>query len=122
MARIRTLEQAAAWIDRVGLALLFAKADVVLPSLWEAVKGDREEAWAVREPDGTFVRWSDEMATIWTLKDELPAARAACVGKHLGGVSTVVSPRLLPTLYALTGRAGVETDFRSELAGLELEL
>ena len=33
---IDTLEAAAAWVDEVGLALLFPKADVVLPSLWEA--------------------------------------------------------------------------------------
>jgi hypothetical protein len=32
---VRTLSQAARWVDKVGLALLFPKADVVLPSLWE---------------------------------------------------------------------------------------
>src|SRR4029079_12053568 len=34
---IRTVPQAARWVDKVGLALLFPKADVVLPSLWEQV-------------------------------------------------------------------------------------
>jgi len=32
--RIRTLEQAAAWIDDVGVAFLFPNGDYVLPSLW----------------------------------------------------------------------------------------
>ena len=41
---IDTLEAAAAWVDEVGLALLFPKADVVLPSLWEQVAGDRRGA------------------------------------------------------------------------------
>src|SRR5581483_7024722 len=35
--RVRTLEQAAAWVDDVGIALLFPNGDYVLPSLWEAV-------------------------------------------------------------------------------------
>jgi hypothetical protein len=119
---VNTARQAAAWLDRVGLALLFVKADVVLPSLWEAVKGSREEAFAVREPDGTFVRWTDEMGIVWRLKDELPERGLACVGKHLGGLSACVAPRVLPLLYALTGRSGQPADFRDELEGLELEL
>ena len=122
MAFVRTAVQAARWLDRVGIALLFPKADIVLPSLWEAVNGDREERWAVRDEAGAFVRWTDELGVLWGLKDELPARRLACVGKHLAGVSTCVSPRELPSLYALTGRRGAPDDFRDELAGLELEL
>ena len=80
---VRTLEAAAAWVDEVGLALLFPKADVVLPSLWEQVNGSPADNWAVREPDGTFVRWTEEMGFLWGAKDELPAAgprlrRQAC--------------------------------------------
>src|SRR5262249_46650333 len=59
---VRTLRQAAAWIDEVGLALVFPKADVVLPSLWEQVNGSAADNWAVRDPDGGFVRWTDEMS------------------------------------------------------------
>ena len=80
---VRTLEAAAAWVDEVGLALLFPKADVVLPSLWEQVNGDAAENWAIREPDGKFVRWTDEMGFLWGAKDELPAHGLVCVGKHL---------------------------------------
>ena len=80
---VRSLEEAAAWIDRVGLALLFPKADVVLPSLWEQVNGSPEQNWAIRDPDGGFVRWSEQMAFLWGAKDDLPAAGLVCVGKHL---------------------------------------
>jgi hypothetical protein len=119
---MRTVRQAAAWLDRVGIALLLAKPDVVLPSLWEAVKGDREQTWAIRDADGAFVRWSEEMGVVWRLKDELPERGLACVGKHLGAGVACISPAALPLLYALTGREGRPADFRGDSAGLELEL
>jgi hypothetical protein len=100
---VRTLEQAASFVDDVGLALLLPKADVVLPSLWEQVNGSPERSWAVREPDGTFVRWSEEMSFLWGAKDELPAAGLACVGKHLAKVVACVAPRLVPALVAANG-------------------
>jgi hypothetical protein len=97
---VRSLEEAAAWIDRVGLALVFPKADLVLPSLWEQVNGSPEQNWAIRDPDGGFVRWSEPMAFLWGAKDDLPAAGLACVGKHLARVAACIAPRLLPTLVA----------------------
>jgi len=97
---VRTLRHAAAWIDDVGLALLFPKADVVLPSLWEQVNGSAADNWAVRDPDGGFVRWTDEMSFLWHAKDDLPAQGHACVGKHVARVATCVAPRLVPTLVA----------------------
>ncbi len=100
---VRTLKQAAAWVDKVGLALLFPKADVVLPSLWEQVNGSPSQNWSIREPDGTFVRWSDEMGFLWGAKDELPAQGLVCVGKHVARVATCVAPRLVPTLVAANG-------------------
>ena len=122
MARVRTAAQAAKWIDRVGIALLFPKADVVLSSLWEAVQGDRSPQWAVRDSEGAFVGWTEEMGIVWGLKDELPERRLVCVGKHLAGVATCVAPRALPALYALTGRPGRVEDFRDAVEGLELEV
>jgi hypothetical protein len=102
---VRTLEEAAAFVDDVGLALLLPKADVVLPSLWEQVNGSPERSWAVREPDGTFVRWSEEMGFLWGAKDDLPAAGLVCVGKHLARVVACVAPRLVPALVAANGAA-----------------
>lgn len=73
----------------------------MLPSLWEAVAGRRELAWAVRADDGTFVSFTPDMDRCWRWKDELPTERLACVGKHLGRWSVLVAPRLVPVLHAL---------------------
>ena len=100
----RTIETAAAWVDRVGLALLFPKADVVLPSLWEQVNGSTDENWAVREADGTFVRWTEEMGFLWNAKDELPSRNLVCVGKHLARVTALIAPSLLPSVCAQADR------------------
>ncbi|MFL5925525.1 MAG: hypothetical protein ACJ77E_01125 [Gaiellaceae bacterium] len=97
---VRTLSQAAAWIDEVGLALVFPKADVVLPSLWEQVNGSPLGNWAVRDDNGGFVRWTDEMSFLWHAKDDLPAQGLACVGKHVARVAACIAPRLVPTLVA----------------------
>jgi hypothetical protein len=89
---IRTVPRAAAWIDRVGLALLFPKADVVLPSLWQQVSGLQETVWE-----------SEEMNFFWWAKDELPGRGLACVGRHLARSVACVAPRLLPALTAANG-------------------
>ena len=121
--KLRTLEAAAAWIDRVGLALVYPNGDYVLPSLWEAVAGDVEIHWAVRDEEGKFVSFTPEMERVWRWKDELPAQRLACVGLHLARTSAAVAPRLVAPLYALTGRGGRPEDFReADLEGLALEL
>ena len=86
------MPQAARWVDKVGLALLFPKADIVLPSLWEQVSGLQVTDWDV-----------EEMNFFWWAKDELPARGLACVGKHLARHVACVAPRLLPTLAAANG-------------------
>lgn len=60
---------------------------------------------------------------LWAWKDELPARRLVCVGKHLRGWPALVSLAMLPHLYALTGRAGSPADFRDAvLTPLEHEI
>jgi DNA-binding MarR family transcriptional regulator len=86
----------------------------VLPSLWEALTGRRDVDWAVREDGGRFVDFTPDFARVWRWKDELPEQRLVCAGKHLGGRASLVSLRLLPELYALTGRSGQPEDFREE--------
>ena len=100
VARVRTAEQATAWVDGVGLALLFPKANVVLPSLWEQVNGSREENWSRRDSDGVFLGWSKALEITWGLKDELPGRGFVCVGKHLARMVALVSPARLPALIA----------------------
>jgi hypothetical protein len=63
------------------------------------------------------------MEKCWRWKDELPDQGLACVGKHLGRWSALIAPRLLPALYALTGRRGSQDDFRdAELSQLQREV
>lgn len=111
---VRSLEEAAAWIERAGLAVVFPKTDLVLSSLWEQVNGSPEQNWAIRDADGAFVRWSEPMGFLWGAKDDLPAAGLACVGKHLARVAACIAPRLLPTLVAAAPTAEPE--------GLEAEI
>jgi DNA-binding MarR family transcriptional regulator len=77
----------------------------------------------VREDGGRFVDFTPDFARVWRWKDELPAKSLVCTGKHLGGRASLVSLRLLPALYALTGRSGRPEDFREEeLSPVELDI
>lgn len=121
--RIASVRGAAAWVDRVGLAVLYPNDNLVLPSLWEALTGRQEVDWAVRDERGSFVDWTPDMARVWAWKDDLPEQRLVCAGKHLGGRASLVSLGMLPALYALTGRSGKEDDFRSdELSPIERDV
>jgi hypothetical protein len=100
MARVRTLDGATTWVNRVGLALLFPKANVVLPSLWEQVNGSPERTWSVRDENGRFLDWTDEMGITWGLKNDLPGRNRVCVGRHLARMVSLVSPPVLPALVA----------------------
>jgi len=99
---IRTLEDAAAWVDRVGLAVVFPREDVVLPSLWEAAGG--EDEFAKRDDSGKFLEWTEPMDFVWRTKDELPARGVVCAGKHVRGRASLVSRDLLPALVAVARR------------------
>jgi hypothetical protein len=118
---MNSAEEAAAWIDRVGVALLYPSPDYVLPSLWEAVAGRFEIDWAIREADGTFVSFTPEMDKVWRWKDELPRRRLACVGLHIARTSSLVAPRLVASLLSLNGRSAAPEDF-GDVEGLEREL
>ena len=120
---MNSLRAAAAFVDRAGIALLFPKDDIVLPSLWEAIAGDTEVRWAIRDEHGKFISFTPDFDRVWRWKDELPALKLACAGKHLRGRATLISLRLVAPLYALTGRTGSPDDFRTaELEPLEREV
>jgi hypothetical protein len=99
---LRTLRQAAAWVDRVGLALVFPKDDIVLPSLWAAAGG--EDEFAKRDATGKFLEWTKPMEFVWTTKDALPAEGLCAAGKHVRGRPSFVAFDLLPALVALAPR------------------
>jgi hypothetical protein len=118
---VRTLEAAAAWVEEVGLALLFPKADVVLPSLWEQVNGSPDQNWSIRDDDGNFVRWSEPLSFLWGAKDDLAAEGLVCVGKHVARVATCVAPRLLPLLVAAAEPAEASVDEEAVEAAVSSE-
>lgn len=93
--RVRTMEQAAEFIDAVGFSLLFASTQgIELPSLFEAVKGRR---------DAHIEDWDADSDRVWVWKNDLPAERRAYYGKALAsGKPVLVSLRMLPALYAVT--------------------
>jgi hypothetical protein len=118
---VETVEELALLVDRVGIAVAWGKADLVLPSLWQAIAGPDAD-WAVRDADGEAVEFTPEFRRLWQWKDELPERRLACAGRHFGSAAFVVAPRLLASAYALTGRSGDQADFRDGTEGLEREV
>src|SRR6266513_3091722 len=120
--RIKSLEAAAAFVDRVGIAVAWGKADLVLLSLWRGIAG-LDADWAIRDEDGKPTGFTPEFDRLWRWKDELPERRLACAGKHFGSAALLIAPRLLAAAYALTGRSGAADDFREdELEPLEREV
>src|SRR6266700_5399617 len=120
--RIKSLEDAAAFVDRIGIAVAWGKADLVLPSLWHAIAGPDAD-WAIRDESGKALAFSPEFERLWRWKDELPERRLACAGKHFCSAALLIAPRLLAAGYALTGRSGAAGDFREdELEPLEREV
>jgi hypothetical protein len=120
--RINSLEAAAAFVDQVGIAVAWGKADLVLPSLWRGIAGPDAD-WAIRDETGKAIEFSPEFRRLWLWKDELPERRLACAGKHFGSAALLIAPRLLAAAYALTGRSGAVDDFRDdELETLEREV
>jgi hypothetical protein len=122
VARADSIENAVAFVDDVGLAVVWGKADLVLPSLWDAIGGGDD--WAVRDSAGKAVEFTPEFRRLWAWKDELPERKLSCAGRHLGGRAAVlIAPRLLGAAYSLTGRSGEAEDFRvGELEGVEVEV
>jgi len=120
--RVRSLEEAASFVDRVGVALAWGKVDLVLPSLWEGIAGFDAD-WAIRDAAGKPTGFTPEFDRFWRWKDELAERRLVCAGRHFGNAAFLIAPRLLGAAYAPTGRPGTAEDFRdAELETLDLEV
>ncbi|HYX76731.1 MAG TPA: crosslink repair DNA glycosylase YcaQ family protein [Gaiellaceae bacterium] len=119
---VRSLEEAASFVDRVGIALAWGKVDVVLPSLWEGIAGFDAD-WAIRDEAGKPTGFTPEFDRFWRWKDELAERRLACAGRHFGSAAFLIAPRLLGAAYAVTGRTGTAEDFRdTDLEAPDLEI
>ncbi len=102
--RVRTMEDAARFIDTVGFCLLFASTQgIQLPSLFEAVKGRR---------DAHIEDWDKDSDRVWVWKNELPADKRAYYGKALAsGKPVFVSRKLLPNLIAVAAPENLEEEY-----------
>lgn len=120
---VRSVREAASFVRRAGVALVFPTRDLLLPSLWEAVTGTSDLA-VFDVDEGGRRTLSPEFDGVWALMARLAAERTALVGKHVKGRLALVAPELLPALYALTGRSGRVQDFRRPglLSPMELAL
>ena len=94
---IRTIAQAARYIDRVGFCLLFPSKKLPLPSLIEASQG---RALRNYKP---CADWSDDFVRLWRWKDELPRKRLAYYGKYFRGRGVFLSLEFLTYFYCLEG-------------------
>lgn len=110
--RVRTMEQAARFVDEVGFCLLFASTQgIELPSLFEAVKGRR---------DVHIEDWDDDSERVWIWKNDLPASKRAYYGKALaGGKPVFVSLQMLPYLYALSALDDLQKEYAQGRVSLE---
>lgn len=103
---IRTLPQAAAYINRVGFCLLFPVKDVPLPSLWAAVKGKSPRHFNL------VAAWDEDAERVWEWKDEFPRRRRAYYGKYFRGKASLLSLAFLPCFYRLEGNYGAADEFQ----------
>ena len=122
-SRIRSVRAAAALVQQAGIALVFPARDLPFTSLWEAVIGTPEMTIFATDELGKK-HLTPELDQVWLLKNRLAEQGLACVGKHVRGRLALISPDVLPALYALTGLPGHLDDFRrvSSLSPLELRL
>jgi len=86
--RVRTLADAARFLDRVGFCVLFPVKGVELPSLYFAA--------ARKKP----VAWDRYALLIWDWKDELPRKRRGFYAKYFKGRGSFLSTTMLPHFLA----------------------
>lgn len=96
--KVRTIKQAAAYIDQVGFCLLFPIKRLALPSLWAAVKGRSPRRFDL------IAEWDADTERLWEWKDELPRRRLAYSGKYFRTKASLLSLKFLPCFYRLEGQ------------------
>lgn len=94
--RLKTREQAIAFVRERGFAYFWPIQGVELPSLWSAVAGDRAVASAHDDPGHVT----------WGWKDSLLGTGVWHYAKLLRGKATLISPEAAPYFYALTENFG----------------
>ncbi len=108
--RVRTIAQAAAFIDRVGFCLLFPSKGLRLPSLWAAVKGRPRPGFELKARKILAV-WDADAERLWRWKDELPRRRLAYSGRYFRGRKALLSLAFLPCFYRLENNYGTADEY-----------
>lgn len=94
--RVKTIDEAIAFINTRGFAFFWPIKDIILPSLWAAVAGDRPVADAHDDPGHVT----------WGWKDSLLGQRKWYYAKVLRKKSTLISLDTAPYFYALSENFG----------------
>jgi hypothetical protein len=94
--RVRSIEEAIKFVNQRGYIFFWPIKDVLLPSLWSAVAGDRPVADAHDDPGHVT----------WGWKDSLLGSRRWYYGKVLRKKSTIISLEIMPYFYALSENYG----------------
>lgn len=104
--RVRNEEEALAFLNDVGICLLFSAQDVELPTLWGAISGSDREL--------TEDRYDEALGWAWEWKDTLAIAGRILYGKYLRKKPVFISLDLVPHFYALSGNYGELDDYLEE--------
>ena len=99
--RLKTPDDAVAFVEERGFVYFWPNKGVDLPSLWSAVAGDRPVADAHDDPGHIT----------WGWKDKLLPAKRWYYGKLLRGRATMVALGALPYFYALSENYGEADDY-----------
>jgi hypothetical protein len=97
--RVQTESQALAFLNRVGISLLFSARNIELPSLWGAICGEDRPIPRRHHNDR-------ELGLAWRWKDTLPSAGKVLYGKFLRRRPVFISLDLVPAFYALSPNYG----------------
>jgi hypothetical protein len=103
--RVRTEEQALAFVNEVGFCFLFRAPHVEAPTLWEAILGG--EYHEIGHHDY-------ETGLAWEWKDTLVVKKQIFYGKLLKQKPTLISLPMFPYFYALSESYGDLEDYLDE--------
>lgn len=98
--RVKTKEEAAAFVDERGFTFFWPITGIALPSLWAAVAGNRPVADEHDDPGHVT----------WGWKDSLLGGRTWYYAKVLRKKATMISFTLAPYFYALSENYGSPED------------
>jgi hypothetical protein len=105
--RLRSEEDAVAFISEVGFCFVFSAEGSPLPTLWDAIAGSATHSSG----------YSDRAAGLaWEWKDSLPIARRCFYGRLLRNRPVLLSLEMFPSFYAVSGNYGDPDQYQEDYA------